>query len=128
MKIAICGSRKYHNYEELKRIVDQYAPSANQIISGGAKGADNLAERYAKERELSLKVIWPDYENFPAKYAPLERNTRIISEAETVFAFYADKKQGGTLDAAKKALTQNKRLIEILNGKVSIQESQLSLF
>ncbi len=118
MKVAITGSRQFKNYELFKKIMEQYAIDATHIISGGAKGADQLAERYAKENGLLLTVIRPDYQSYSSKYAPLQRNGKIVQQADLVLAFYANgKRSGGTFDAAKKAIAAGKRLIEVINGE-----------
>ncbi|MCP3929400.1 MAG: DUF2493 domain-containing protein [Bacteroidetes bacterium] len=118
MKVAITGSRQFKNYELFKKIMEQYAIDATHIISGGAKGADHLAERYAKENGLLLTVIRPDYQSYSSKYAPLQRNSKIVQQADLVIAFYVNgKRSGGTLDAAKKAIAAGKRLIEVINGE-----------
>ena len=41
--------------EYMKEILDWH--DIKQIISGGAKGADKLAERYAADRNIPLKVF-----------------------------------------------------------------------
>jgi hypothetical protein len=48
MKTAVIGSRRFNDYALLQQTLDTYTIS--QIISGGAKGADTLAEQYAKEK------------------------------------------------------------------------------
>ena len=57
------------------------------IISGGAKGADQLGERYAKEEGLELTRILPDWKG-RGKRAGLERNTDIVAQADYVLAFW----------------------------------------
>jgi predicted Rossmann fold nucleotide-binding protein DprA/Smf involved in DNA uptake len=55
MKIAVVGSRSIDNYSILKSILDQY--TFTQIISGGAKGIDTLAERYSEELGLMKPLV-----------------------------------------------------------------------
>ena len=47
MYILVAGSRNYYNYNEFKNIMDYTNNKYHitEIISGGAKGADSLAER-----------------------------------------------------------------------------------
>lgn len=63
----IVGSRTYDNYETFSKIVDKALSSKqNQeiiIVSGGAKGADQMAERYAKEHGYHLIVMEADWDN-----------------------------------------------------------------
>ena len=47
MKVVIAGSRGFNNYNYMKSQLNNY--NITYIISGDAKGADTLAEKYAKE-------------------------------------------------------------------------------
>ena len=127
MKLAITGSRKYQDYETLVTILESLAPAATAIITGGAKGADELAARYAKANGLELITIRPDYKKHNSKVAPLMRNTEIVERADQVIAFYYDKQSGGTLDTARKACAAGKLLAEVLNGEVIQSNQQLRL-
>ena len=127
VKLAITGSRKYHDYETLATILESLAPSATAIITGGAKGADELAARYAKANELELITIRPDYKKYYAKVAPLIRNTEIVNRADQVIAFYYETQSGGTLDTAQKARAAGKLLAEVLNDEVIQSNQQLRL-
>jgi hypothetical protein len=81
MKILICGGRNFSNYEYLMGAVDRYIKTSEEdfpdneieIVSGGARGADTLAERYAKEKNLKLKVFPADW-NAHGKKAGILRN------------------------------------------------------
>ncbi len=60
----VVGSRTFDNYELMKEKLDKLL--VNQIsiaiVSGGAKGADSLAKRYAQEKGYS-------YYEFPADWS-----------------------------------------------------------
>ena len=127
MKLAITGSRNYQDYETLVTLLESLAPEATAIITGGAKGADELAARYAKANGLELITIRPDYKKYYSKVAPLMRNTEIVERADQVIAFYYEKQSGGTLDTARKARAAGKLLAEVLNGKVIQSNQQLRL-
>ena len=72
MKIAVVGSRSIKNAD-----ISQYIPKeATEIITGGAVGVDNLAEREARLRGIALTVFKPDYE-LHGKSAPIVRNKLI---------------------------------------------------
>jgi len=86
MKIAIVGSRDatLAQYQQIKENVPDQATS---IISGGAKGADRLAAKYAAEKMLPLIEYLPDYKTF-GSFAPLMRNQQIIMEADYVVCLW----------------------------------------
>ncbi len=109
MKLAVIGSRTFDDYDiavtTIKALFEQVADDEkpNTIISGGAKGADTLAERYAKERYLTLLVFKPDYQQY-ARSAAHVRNRLIVDNADMVLAFWNGKSTGTkyTIDYTKK--------------------------
>ena len=98
MKIAIVGSRN------LNVDISKYIPDGTtEIISGGAKGIDTLAEKYADEHNMPKLIIKPEYEKY-GKVAPLKRNKTIVENADMVIAIW-DGNSNGTkfaIDYAKK--------------------------
>lgn len=105
MKVAVIGSRGFDDQEKLYRALDSYhnKQKIDLIISGGAVGADQLAEQYAKERGIPVKIFKPDYAKH-GRGAPIRRNTLIIENADIVLAFWDGKSPGtkNSLDQAKK--------------------------
>ncbi len=55
MKVLVTGGREYKNYHILSMALDKINPTF--IISGGAKGADSLAERWAKENGVHIAIV-----------------------------------------------------------------------
>ena len=52
MKIAIVGSRTFEDYDAMCSVIEEKLatmehPTIEDVVSGGARGADSLAERYA---------------------------------------------------------------------------------
>jgi len=78
MKVLVCGGRDYNNTDRVFEVLDELNSPENEftcIISGGARGADRLGERYAKERGLSLRV-------FPARWDVHGRSAGMIRNKE----------------------------------------------
>jgi len=68
VNVVISGGRDYTNYPEFVQKTDQVIREMNipankkiTIVEGGAKGADKLAERYARERGYGLVVKPADW-------------------------------------------------------------------
>jgi predicted Rossmann fold nucleotide-binding protein DprA/Smf involved in DNA uptake len=99
MKLAIVGSR---NIKEIN--IDRYVDFHPEcVISGGAKGVDSIAEKWANEKGIKTVIFRPDYARF-GKGAPLKRNHTIIENADTVIAFWDGKSKGTkyTIDLARR--------------------------
>lgn len=105
MRVAVVGSRSFNDYKLLCDVVSKYDISL--IISGGAKGADTLAERYADERQIKKEIILPNYDKY-GRGAPLIRNKEIVNKADFVIAFW-DGKSRGTKFVIDYCKTVNKR-------------------
>lgn len=108
--VAIVGSRSFSDYEfmceKLKGI------NFKSIISGGARGADKLAERYAKEHDIELHIFLADWEGI-GNYAGLNRNLKMIEWCDMVVAFW-DGESKGTAHMTSNALKKGK-LVRIYN-------------
>lgn len=112
MKVAIVGSRGFDDYELLIEKIDEIRNmyGISQIISGGANGADTLGEKYAREYEIPMWVIYPDWNI--GRHAGMLRNTDIVANADIVVAFW-DGSSAGTKDSIRKAKRMNKHLIVV---------------
>ncbi len=89
MKIAVIGSRGL-SVENL----ELYLPKeTDEIVSGGAKGVDTSARKYAKEKGVKLTEFLPEYEKY-GRSAPLKRSITIIEYADAVLAFWDGQSRG----------------------------------
>jgi len=101
MKLAIVGSRNFTDYKRLSRIVDKVKEQITLIVSGGARGADTLAERYAKERAIPYLIFPANWDEY-GKQAGMLRNQEIVNNADGMIAFLAPESRG-TRDSIKRA-------------------------
>lgn len=119
MNIAIVGGRDFSDYtllkESLSAYISIYSGIPDNIVSGGAKGADTLAAQFAAEMDIPLLVFKPDYQKY-GRGATLVRNTQIIENADVVFAFW-DGQSKGTKDSINKAKKLQKELHIISYGE-----------
>lgn len=95
MKIIVAGSREFEDYEMLKNKLDKLLINQKeiQIVSGGCRGADELGERYAKEKGYSIKVFKADWNKYGKKAGPL-RNRQMAEYADGLVAFYKEGSRG----------------------------------
>lgn len=99
MKLLIAGSRSVTKFD-----LFPYIPKdTDLIISGGAKGIDELAELYADRHRISKLILRPNY-NLYSKAAPLKRNEEMIDIAEKILIVWDGKSKGTeyTIQYAKK--------------------------
>ena len=109
IRIVIAGSRGFENYalleQTLDRILDKQIEPV-ELVSGHAKGADLLAERFAKENDLPIHIIKPDWKTYGRAAGPI-RNRQMLDyameELSLVVAFWDGKSKGtkNTIDTAK---------------------------
>ena len=110
MKIAIVGSRSFNNYELLEKEAKKILLDDNnsEVISGGAKGADSLAKRFAIENNLKIIEFLPDWEKHGKSAGPI-RNKQIVESSDFVLAFW-DGESRGTKNSIDNAKRLNKQL------------------
>lgn len=114
MNIIIAGGRDFNDYELLKKEVDDFIKTYKNphemvtIFSGGAKGADSLGEKYAKDNNCPLylfPVKWRDSENI----VEMLRNIEMAKLADAVIVFW-DKKSKGSAHMIAQSSKHNLRL------------------
>lgn len=116
MKVAIVGSRTFNNFDLLSKTVKEYCKQNNIsieiIVSGGAKGADSLAEQFAIKNDLQTKIFYPDWVQFD-RTACSVRNSQIVEFSDIVFAFW-NGKSPGTNDSITKTKKLQKTIIIVM--------------
>lgn len=89
MKVAIIGSRNLGVIG-----LENFLPeNVTEIVSGGARGVDTFARKYAQTHSIQLTEFLPDYDRY-GRGAPLKRNLEIIAYADLVLAFWDGKSRG----------------------------------
>ena len=108
-KVIIAGSRGFSNYKLLREKCNEYLREKRKnyniiIISGGARGADTLGEKYAQDEGFSLEVFPANWNKF-GKSAGFRRNEQMAEVADALIAFWDGKSHG------------TKHMIEIMENK-----------
>lgn len=105
MKIIIAGSRSFNDYNILCSVCNIILQDQKEIeiVSGTAKGADKLGEKYAKEHGYSIKQFFPKWDVY-GKSAGYIRNEEMAKYAEGLIVFWDGKSKGTKhmIDLAKK--------------------------
>lgn len=109
IKVIIAGTRDFNDYDFLKKNVDYFLQGINpnneeiEIVSGNARGADKLGERYAKEYNLPVKLFPANWDKY-GKRAGYLRNQEMANYSDVLIAFWDEKSKGTKhmIDIAKK--------------------------
>ena len=115
LRIIIAGSRDFNDYELLKKSAIEIItkktmlPDLTRIVSGGARGADTLGERFANEMGLEISRFIPDWDGL-GKRAGYVRNAEMAKFAVEddndgmLIAFWDGKSRGTKhmIDLAKR--------------------------
>ena len=111
-KIVVAGCRDFVDYNHLKSCLDpqiaQLIVENNildeiEIVSGGARGADSLGERYAREWNFALKRFPADWNQY-GKRAGYIRNEQMAKYADACICFWDGQSKGTKhmIDLARK--------------------------
>lgn len=115
-RIIVAGSRKFEDYESMKRVIDDVISyvlwnddDTAMFVSGHADGADKLGERYAKKHGFPC-TLFPAKWDVYGKTAGFIRNEEMAKFATTdnhkgvLIAFYNGTVTGGTKNMIDHAL------------------------
>jgi hypothetical protein len=88
-RVVVAGSRSFTDYPRLARTLDRLLQHGKDvtILSGTARGADRLGERYACERGLAVKQLPADWAA-SGRRAGYLRNEALLAEATHVVVFW----------------------------------------
>lgn len=97
-KVIIAGGRDYNNYPrmaaKMDKLLEEQHPCVT-IISGGAKGADALGERYATQRGYPLITMVANWEKH-GKRAGYLRNQDMLAITTATVCFWDGSSKGTT--------------------------------
>jgi hypothetical protein len=95
MKVIIAGSRGFNNYPFLHRKCSHLIGEHTDItiVSGTARGADQMGERFAKLRGYAVEQF-PAYWDIHGKRAGYIRNEAMAKNADCLIAFWDGKSRG----------------------------------
>jgi hypothetical protein len=101
MKCIIAGSRTITDPLELEKAIKLSGFSIDLVISGGAKGVDQLGIDWAGINGISVKIFKPDWKKYGKAAGPI-RNSNMAEEAEGLILCW-DGLSRGSKDMLNKA-------------------------
>jgi hypothetical protein len=108
-KVIIAGSRGFSNYKLLREQCNKYLREKRKtsniiIVSGHARGADTLGEKYAQDEGFALEIYLAQWKKL-GKQAGYRRNEQMAEVADALIAFWDGESKG------------TKHMIDIMNAK-----------
>lgn len=109
MKLAIVGGRDFSNSVKFEDVISFYFRAVNgklsvdEIVSGGAKGADALAKKLALSETVTYKEFPANWELYGPAAGP-KRNEEIVKYSDQILAFWDGVSTGtkSTINFARK--------------------------
>lgn len=102
MKVIIAGSRGILDYLTVVQAVLDSGFNITELVSGGARGVDQLGEGWAKSKDIPIVSFIPDWSTGPG--AGFGRNREMVEYADALIAVWDGKSRGTkhTIDTATK--------------------------
>ena len=94
MKLIIAGSRSFTNYQLLCQTLAPERPRITQVLTGGARGADQLGYRWAWKHQVTHQLFRADWERLGTS-AGVRRNYQMAQACAMLLAFW-DGRSAGT--------------------------------
>jgi hypothetical protein len=119
MRVLVCGGREFANRQMLTAALNRLhlERGIGLIISGGARGADTMAEWWAKGIGVPCDVYEADWISLGPKAGPI-RNQRMLEEGkpDLVMAFPGGR---GTADMVRRGKEAGVEVIEVTYDAIS---------
>lgn len=92
MRMAVIGSRGFRDRLRMAHELEPYRAKVSQLVSGGAQGADRLAEAWAIAHGVETRIFHPEGTGRGAYH---RRNRLIAENCDLLIAFW-DGRSAGT--------------------------------
>ena len=106
-RLVVAGSRDFNDYTLMSAELDKLLSGKTNItiVSGTARGADRLGERYAAEHNLRIERFPAEWEKYHKGAGPI-RNAKMVQSADAVIVFW-DNESSGTKNIIECARKQD---------------------
>lgn len=112
MKVCICGSRLIKKYSDVGPVLDKHFASLpiSEVVSGGCKGPDLLAETWAVKNNIPIKRFNAEWDKYGIS-AGFKRNVLMADYADEIIAFMPENiDTKGTSHTIRLAQKQGKKV------------------
>lgn len=116
MKTIIAGSRDGVTLLDVTWAVQNCGWEITHVVSGGARGVDEMGEGIADALAIPKTIFMPNYERYGKHLAPRARNTEMANNAEALIAVWNGSSKG-TLHMIKVATSKGLKVFVHSVGK-----------
>jgi hypothetical protein len=113
MRVLVCGGRDYDDRKHVFATLDALHAKHpfDEVVEGGARGADELGRRWAKDRGVDAVTYWANWTKYDNRAGPI-RNAKMLARGlpNLVVAFPGG---GGTDNMVSQARDKNLEVIEV---------------
>ena len=110
-RVIVAGSRSFNDYAALRMACDKLLVKKKLthhivVVSGTARGADSLGEKYARERGYAVERFPADWQQYGKTAGPI-RNRQMADNADAMIAFWDGQSKGTQnmiMEAPKKGM------------------------
>lgn len=94
MKVVIAGGRDIEvSDEQIKEAIEKSGFQVTEIVSGGARGVDTCANRYADNCQLKFTLFKAEWDKFKGLAGP-KRNLQMAMYGDALILFWDGKSKG----------------------------------
>jgi hypothetical protein len=116
-RVLVCGGRDFADRAVLEAFLSNLHRVCGiaLVIAGGARGADTMAEEWAKAQGIACEIYMADWDGLGSKAGPI-RNQRMLHEGkpDLVIAFPGGR---GTADMVRRAREAGIDTVEITDAE-----------
>ena len=108
-RVCVAGGRDFDKYAVVDWVLTSrygHEPGSWIVVSGGARGADSLGERFAREYGLAIERYPADWKTHGNQAGPI-RNAQMAEAADELVAFWNGFSRG-TANMIEQMLTRGK--------------------
>lgn len=104
MKVLVCGGREFYDTEYAYDVLDMVHAEHNitLIVHGDHRGADTIADNWAKDRGIPKDPIPADWDTYKYAAGPI-RNAAMLKKHPDIGLVVAFRGGAGTADMRNKA-------------------------
>lgn len=93
MKLIIAGGRDFNDVNLMYEWLHVLIPEVTEVVSGHARGADQMGEMWAHEHDIPVKLFPADWKTH-GKLAGFVRNEQMAEYADQAVVFWNGKSPG----------------------------------